>query len=256
MSNKLIFVSCGQTTVEEKALGVAVKAEIDRMPGLEGYFAETVHDLTALAHHVFDALRHCAGAVLLLHERGIVTTSDGEDLGHRSSVWVNQELAILAYRQFLEARQIPVLVFNDPKVRLEGAMSALIVNPYPLGSDTAVVAAVRDWLANSTFTGVGDEKFQRKWAALSDTAKLVVAALIDEGGNAVKEVAVRRGLQEGAFGMNSNQANEAVREAKPIFINTDLVKLIPSIHSGDELSLNPTWEHHLRRAVANWRASR
>jgi hypothetical protein len=77
-------------------------------------------------------------------------------------------------------------VFKDPKVRLEGAMSALIVNSYPLGSDTAVVAAVHDWLARSTFAGVGDETFQRKWAALSDTAKLVVAALIDEGGNAVK----------------------------------------------------------------------
>jgi hypothetical protein len=255
MSNKLIFVSCGQATAEERALGVAVKAEIDTTPGLEGYFAETVHDLTALAQHVFEALRHCAGAVLLLHERGTVLTGDGRDLGHRSSVWINQELAILAYRQFLEARQIPVLVFKDSKIRLEGAMSALIVNSYPLGSDTAIVAAVRDWLASTTFAGVGDETFQRKWVVLSDPAKLVVAALIVEGGNAVKEVSVRRGLQD-AFGMNSNEANEAVRAAKPIFIKTDLVKLIPNIHSGDELALNPTWEHSLRRATASWLATR
>ncbi len=100
MAKELIFVSCGQLTAEEKDLGTAVKAEIDKMPGLEGYFAQTVHDLSALAHHVFDALRHCSGAILLLHERGRVTASDGSDLGYRSSVWVNQELAILAYRQF------------------------------------------------------------------------------------------------------------------------------------------------------------
>jgi hypothetical protein len=104
MPNKLIFMSCGQFTMEEQALGMAVMAEVDGTPGMEGYFAETVHDLTALAHHVFGALRHCAGAILLLQERGIVTTSDGEDLGHGSSVWINQELAILAYRQFFEAR--------------------------------------------------------------------------------------------------------------------------------------------------------
>jgi hypothetical protein len=34
MSNKLIFVSCGQLTEEEKKLGIAVKAEIDKTPGL------------------------------------------------------------------------------------------------------------------------------------------------------------------------------------------------------------------------------
>jgi hypothetical protein len=251
MPNKLIFVSCGQLTAEEKNLGTAVKAEIDRTPGLEGYFAETVHDLAALAHHVFDALWRCAGAVLFLHERGIVTTIDGKDLGHRSSVWVNQELAILAYRQFFEARQIPILLFKDPRVRLEGAMSALIVNPHSLGPDAEVVASVRDWLAKARFTGTPDETFQRKWADLPDSARRVVASLIEEGGSAIKEVAARKTLMAD-FGMDSSQANEAVRGAKPIFINTDLVKLIDNIHSGDELTINPTWEHQLRRATAKW----
>jgi len=39
MAKELIFVSCGQLTAEERALGTAVKAEIDKTPGLEGYFA-------------------------------------------------------------------------------------------------------------------------------------------------------------------------------------------------------------------------
>jgi hypothetical protein len=170
-------------------------------------------------------------------------------------VWINQELAILAYRQFFEARQIPVLVFKDPRVRLEGAMSALIVNARPLNSEMEIVAAVRDWLEKSPFAGVPDEAFQRKWEELPESARLVVAALIEEGGSQVKEVAVRKTLKAG-YGLDSNQAAASVREAKLIFIGTDLVKLIDNIHSGDELSLNPTWENHLRKAVSNWLVSR
>lgn len=255
MANKLIFISCGQLTAEEKALGVAVKAEIDGTPELEGYFAETVHDLSALAHHVFDALRRCAGAVFLVQERGIVTTTDGKNLGHRSSVWINQELAILAYRQFFEERQIPIHVLVDRRIRLEGAMSALIVNALPLGSQAEVVANVKNWLATSTFAGATDEPFLRKWAELPDAARLVVAALIAEGGQNVKEVAVRKTLKA-AFGMESSCAGEAVRNAKLIFMSTDLVKLVKNIHSGNELTINPTWDYHLRRETVKWLASR
>ncbi len=255
MAKKLIFVSCGQLTAEERALGTAVKAEIDKAPGLEGYFAQTVHDLSALAHHVFDALRRCSGAVLLLHERGRVTASDGSDLGYRSSVWVNQELAILAYRQFFEERKMPILVLKDPKAKLEGAMSALIVNANPLGTQAEVVAAVRDWLNNATFEGVPVDTFQEKWAQLPDGARQVVAALIDEGGLDVKEVAVRRRLKD-VYKMEPNQTAEVVREAKAIFTNTGLVKLIRNSYDGDELAIHPTWEFHLRRETAKWLASR
>jgi hypothetical protein len=255
MVKELIFVSCGQLTAEEKRLGAAVKAEIDKTPGFEGYFAETVHDLSALAHHVFDALRRCSGAILLLHERGRVTASDGSDLGYRSSVWINQELAILAYRQFFEEREMPVLVLKDPRVKLEGAMSALIVNADPLATEAEVVAAVRDWLNKGAFAGVPHDTFQRKWAELPDDARLVVAALINEGGRDVKEVSVRKRLID-SYKMESNRTAEVVREAKPIFANTGLVKLIRNTYDGDELAIHPTWEFHLRRETAKWLASR
>ena len=54
--------------------------------------------------------------------------------------------------------------------------------------------------------------------------------------------------------MQSDSASEAVRKARPEFIKTDLVKLIHDVHSGDELSVHPTWEFHLRRQVAEWSA--
>jgi len=102
-NKRLIFVSCGQVTEEEKQLGTAVKNLIDSMEGFQAYFAEEVHDLTALGHHIFDALFRCSGAISFLQKRGSVTGISGEDWGVRSSVWVNQEIAILAFRKFLAA---------------------------------------------------------------------------------------------------------------------------------------------------------
>lgn len=96
MVDELIFVSCGQTTLAEKSLGILIKSTIDQTPGFTAYFAETVQELESLGRHIFDALRRCAGAVVVLHDRGTVTALATSF--QRSSVWVNQEVAILAYR--------------------------------------------------------------------------------------------------------------------------------------------------------------
>ena len=148
-------------------------------------------------------------------------------------------MAILAYRQFFEQRRMPVLVLKDPKVKLEGAMSALIVNADPLGAQAEVVAAVRDWLDKAIFAGVPDDTFQRKWAELPDHARLVVASLIDEGGRDVKEVAVRKRLKD-VYKMEPNQTAEVVREAKPIFTNTGLVSSFAT------LTMATNWPSTLR----------
>ena len=52
------------------------------------------------------------------------------------------------------------------------------------------------------------------------------------------------------FKMQSSPAYDTVNSAKSAFIKTDLVKLIHNKHSGDEFSLHPTWEFHLRRQIA------
>jgi hypothetical protein len=254
MNKRLIFVSCGQLTDEEKLLGLTVKAAIDSTPGFEAYFAESVHDLEALGQNVFDALRRCAGAVVFLHERGTVLDASGAEWGHRSSVWVNQEIAILAYRQFLESQPIPVLVFKDERVKLEGAMTALIVNPLAIVEPMEVVKSVGAWLNEQSFSVASDDVFLEKWAHLSAQSRKVVACLLDQGGDQVKEDAVRRALID-TFGVPRNEASTIIRNAELEFISTDLVKLIHNIYSGDELSVHPTWEFQLQRAIAQWRAS-
>ncbi|MBM3748217.1 MAG: hypothetical protein FJW34_20735 [Acidobacteria bacterium] len=242
-------------TDEEKSLGRAVKAAVDATPGFEAYFAESVHDLDALGSNVFDALRRCSGALFFLHERGTVIDGCGSEWGHRSSVWVNQEVAVLAYRQFLENGRIPILVFKDPRVKLEGAMTALIVNALPMPDAEGVVEAVRSWLVAESFPGGGDDVFSGKWVALSEAARRVLACLVDQGGQQVGKAAVRGCLSD-TFGLSKQEASTVLSSALLELRNADLVLVEHDIHSGDRLSLHPTWEFHLRRAVAGWRQSR
>lgn len=254
MVKKLIFVSCGQQTSDEKILGNAIKQTIDKTEGFEAYFADRVHDLDSLGRNIFDGLSRCSGAIAVLHRRGKVVTPSGEEWGIRSSVWINQELAILAYRQFFESRRVPVLAFTESEVKLEGAMTALIVNPQPLPELSDLIKAVRSWLQEVVARSDGPESnevFEEKWARLSPNTRKVLLCLIDEGGKQVKEASIRQALVR-KYNMHSNEATSLVSKARQEFINTDLVKWEHNIESGDEMTLHPTWEWKLRSAVARW----
>ncbi len=255
MTDKLIFVSCGQQTEEEKMIGTSVKRLVDSKLGFKAYFAEYVQSLDALVKNIFEGLRGCSGLISFMHERGVVKTHDNKEWGYRSSVWVNQEIAILAYRRQFEGIEIPILVFKDEKVRLEGAMTSLIVNPKPIRSESEMLIQIDSWLNSTGFPYRGatnDDRFNSKWEKLSPMSKKVISALLDEGGNNVKESSIRSCLRE-AYGIGGNESSKAIIDAKLEFINTDLVKLIHNIYSGDEMSINPTWEWHISREVTKLR---
>ncbi len=252
MTDKLIFVSCGQQTAEEKRLGTSAKELVDSKAGYKAYFAEYVQSLDALAINIFEGIRKCSGLISFFHERGLVTTHADKEWGYRSSVWVNQEIAILAYRRQFEGIEIPILVFKDEKVRLEGAMTSLIVNPIPIKSDSEILDQIDSWLNSTDFPFSGsatDARFFSKWGKLSAMSHQVISALLEEGGTNVKESSIRVCLRE-SYGMGKNEASKAIQDARLEFINTDLVKLIHNIHSGDEMSINLTWEWHIAREVS------
>lgn len=196
-------------------------------------------------------MRKCSGLISFLHERGLVTLDGDKAWGYRSSVWVNQEIAILAYRKQFEGIDIPILVFKDKSVRLEGAMTSLIVNPIPIVSEEDILMKVESWLQTAVFSNLSgtDDRFLSKWQKLSSSSQKVIFALLDEGATNVKESAIRICLRE-KYGMDKNEASQTISKAKLEFINTDLVKLVENIHSGDEMSINPTWQWHIRKAVA------
>ena len=250
MADRLIFVSCGQLRPEEKRLGERIKVEIDATPGFKAYFADTVQDLSGLSAHIFQALRRASGAVIVLHPRGEIRAADGHVLGIRSSVWINQEVALLAYRQFFESRAIPVLAFRDPSVALEGAMTAFIINPKPSVDEDTVLADVRRWLAEKAPIGAKDENdvFQAKWDALQADDRAILAALIAEGGRDVKEQSVRRRLIK-HYGFERNHASDVLLNRRTVLSGENLVLFRHNVHDGDEMSLHPYWEWNVRHAI-------
>jgi hypothetical protein len=245
-----IFISCGQLTNDERELGMAIKAAVDATPGFVGYFAEDVQSLDALATNILDALRGCAGAIVVLTDRGPLISLDGAERGRRSSVWVNQEIAVLAYRQFVESRKIPILCWRQNGVELEGAMTAFIVNPRPIPPPSEVATLVGSWLAKESFHSGANEVFESKWKGLSEPAFLVLAALVDEGGTSVLKTSVKRTLRD-RYDVTMNEDDQIVRRGVQQLTNADLVKT-QLTDAGEEFSLHPTWQPQLRPRIYGW----
>jgi len=249
MAERLIFVSCGQLRADEKHLGQRIKAEIDAVPGFKAYFADSVQDLSGLTEHIFNALRCSSGAVVVLQPRGEVH-SGGQILSIRSSVWINQEIAILAYRQFFEKRKISILAFHDPSVTLEGAMTAFIVNAKPFVDEERVLAELRRWLLGdaASISRNEDDVFQEKWDALLPEDRTILAALIAEGGRDIKEESVRRRLVK-SHGLDRNVATAVLHQRHSALSGANLVQFRSNIYDGSEMSLHPQWEWSVRHAL-------
>jgi hypothetical protein len=137
----------------------------------------------------------------------------------------------------------------EPAVKLEGAMTSLIVNPVPLPSVSDLTAHVATWLKSEHFADSSYDMFQSKWSQLSEPTQRVLAVLINEGGKDVKQSSVRLAFST-CHPADANAADQIVRQARQQFINTGLVRVVQNTHSGDELSVHPTWEFHIRRQLA------
>jgi hypothetical protein len=250
MPERLIFVSCGQLTDEERRLGQKLRTEIDGTEGYSAYFADAVQSLRGLGEHILDAIRRCTAAVVVMHPRGHIRTDENVDLGVRSSVWINQEVAILAYRRYFEDTEIPILAFKHSSIKLEGAMSAFILNPYPLNSDDQVIEETRAWLQGAARVGreAMADVFGRKWEEVTPEGRELLKALVAEGGLNVKDTSVCRRLV--SYGVEGNRAWSLLREQRLALSPINLVRLIPNIYDGDEMSLHPTWEWYVRHEVA------
>jgi hypothetical protein len=165
-------------------------------------------------------------------------------------MWINQELAVLAYRQFFESADIPIIVFREDFVRFEGAMSAFIVNAKSLADEEAAIADVERWLTDEAAKGRHGEHavFEQKWAALQAEDRMILKALIEEGGKSVKEVSIRRRLVE-SYGLEKNAASNTLGTRRLTLSKTNLIQLHYNPYDGEEISLHPAWEWNVRHEV-------
>ncbi len=123
---KIIFISCGQQSDEEKQLGAQIQDLVQKLTPFEPYFAEYQTSLEGLTKHIFSALSECVGFITILHPRGTVDPP-GDRI--RASVWVEQEIAIAAFVQEVLGRKIHVLALVQKDVALEGVRKQLLLNP-------------------------------------------------------------------------------------------------------------------------------
>ena len=248
-----IFVSCGQRTPEEISLGKRIKEVIDAEPGFIAYYAETVQNLASLNSDVYAALSRCSGVVIILHKRGIFTDNDRNPTP-TSSIWINQEIAILSYRQFYESREIPILAFKEVSVNLSGAMTFMILNPRPINSEEDVVAEVKTWLKSESFGSGNTDIFEEKWSAITDEQRKFLVCLIDEGATDIKEEAIRKRLMKD-FKLENNNASSVISNAKLRLTEIGFVTYNRNIITGHEFSLHDSWAFMVRRKIMGWNRS-
>jgi hypothetical protein len=147
MSKPLIFISCGQFTPSERALGKAIVQMVEELTGANAFFAEEVQDLNGLDFNILNALRNCAAFITVMHPRGEIKRHDGS-IHTRASVWIEQEIAVATYIQRVEKRSLPVIAFIHESVGREGIRDLLHLNPVCFRQEQEVLSALHDRLSD------------------------------------------------------------------------------------------------------------
>jgi hypothetical protein len=144
----IIFISCGQFTKTEKALGQRIRELIDSSGVFQGYFAENQSSLQGVTKNIFARLNQCFGLVCIMHDRGTVSALNGNPTV-RASVWIEQEIAIAAFLSEILDRDIKVRVYIEKGIHREGVRDKLLINPteFKTGDEvlTDVAHLIEEW---------------------------------------------------------------------------------------------------------------
>lgn len=211
MAKMRIFVACGQDTEGEKQLGKDVLDVIDEK-GMAGFFAEEIHSADELNTAVFKAINNCGGFCAIMHKRGEIKYSNYE-LAYRSSVWIQQEIGILMYRRFLQDRLIPVRVFCEMGILLEGIMKTSIINPVQFEKREEVLEGVRSWIKGPEFDvdpiiATRERLFQKRVETISKPEWLLLELIMAhslEPGDMPALWDIERDLAESSLGQGQEQ---------------------------------------------------
>jgi len=251
-NDALIFVSCGQRTPAEIRLGSALKNAIDAQPGFRAYFAQHGGELETLTNSIFGAARDAVGAVIALHEREPI--ADGGN-ACRASAWVSQELAVLAFRAIGLADRIPVLVFKEPNVSLEGVLGTIHANPKPMPAIQDIRSQIEVWIGNEVFPNSTAALFHSIWQQTTDDGKLALKALIEAGGVRVPEENVGRSLRE-REGIEINNSVRIVTEERERLRGRNLIDFEYTLDGYKFWTLKQAFSARVRYELRAWELAR
>jgi hypothetical protein len=140
-----VFISCGQVTAAEIALGKAIEKAVSELPGFRGYFAQNQNSLAGVTDHILKALHGSAVLVGVMHGRGEVTGPAGSK-SQRGSVWIEQEIAIAAFMEQVLDRRILVRLYCEKGIAVEGLRGQILVHAVPFENPEDILTDLRDWL--------------------------------------------------------------------------------------------------------------
>jgi len=138
----LVFVSCGQVTDSEKALGQKVSSLVREITPHEPYFAENQNSLEALTRNILGSLDDAVGLIAVMHPRGVVTFPDSHQ-EIRASIWIEQEIAVAAYKTQILKRPLRIAPYTHRSIRREGMRDQLLLNAVPFTDDSEVLSHLR-----------------------------------------------------------------------------------------------------------------
>jgi hypothetical protein len=134
---KTVFISCGQSSQLEKALGEKVVALVAEKTPFQGYFAEDQTTLEGLTRSILSRLFSSVGFIAIMHRRGTVQTLNGSLT--RASVWIEQEIAIAALMQQVVGRPLHVASYVQEGIALEGVRHYIHLNSVPFRTEQDVI---------------------------------------------------------------------------------------------------------------------
>ncbi|HYX28305.1 MAG TPA: hypothetical protein VE863_07045 [Pyrinomonadaceae bacterium] len=161
VTKSLIFISCGQYTEEEIALGRAVEALVRSETAYEPYFAEQQNSLDGLVGNILSALGRSAAFIGIMHNRGEIVSPSIRV--RRGSVWIEQEVAIAAFIQHVLARQLEVALYLQRGISREGLRQQLRLKPVEFDQPEEVLDDLRSRLRAWTLQPVNVRPLIAEW---------------------------------------------------------------------------------------------
>jgi hypothetical protein len=174
----LVFVSCGQYTDEEKAIGSRVCDIIRLHTEYEPYFAEAQRSFEGLSNSILAALERMSGMVVIMHKRGEVKTPHG--IHHRASVWIEQEIAIAASLRH-SGRAIEVAAYIEDGIKREGLRDLLHMNPMTFTSSDEIARDFEELVTKGGF------KLKTYTAAVTASPPALSEPVLDPFESAISE---------------------------------------------------------------------
>jgi hypothetical protein len=138
-----VFISCGQQTEDEVALGQDIVKLVNGRNGLSGYFAQNQQSLDGVTFNIFQAIYNSAAFIAVMHRRDQLSS---EPAVYRGSVWVEQEIAIAAFVVQVLGAKVPNRAFIQSGIRREGVRGFIHLNATAFETSDEVLAELQNWL--------------------------------------------------------------------------------------------------------------